>query len=65
MERTLILVKPDGLQRGLSGEIIGRLEKTGLKISGMKLLHLSKEIASIHYEEHIGKPFFEDLVDLH
>ena len=63
MERTLILVKPDGLQRGLSGEIIGRLEKTGLKISGMKLLHLSKEIASIHYEEHIGKPFFEDLVD--
>ena len=63
MERTLILVKPDGLQRGLSGEIIGRLEKTGLKISGMKLLHLSKEIASIHYEEHIGKPFFEDLVN--
>ena len=63
MERTLILVKPDALQRGLSGEIIGRLEKTGLKISGMKLLHLSKEIASIHYEEHIGKPFFEDLVD--
>ena len=63
MERTLILVKPDGLQRGLSGEIIGRLEKTGLKISGMKLLHLSKEIASIHYEEHIGKPFFKDLVD--
>tara|TARA_B100001245_G_C22742137_1_gene359759 strand:+ start:35 stop:484 length:450 start_codon:yes stop_codon:yes gene_type:complete len=62
MERTLILVKPDGLQRGLSGEIIGRLEKTGLKISGMKLLHLSKEMASIHYEEHIGKPFFEDLV---
>ena len=63
MERTLILVKPDGLQRGLSGEIIGRLEKTGLKISGIKLLHLSNEIASVHYEEHIGKPFFEDLVN--
>ena len=62
MERTLILVKPDGLQRGLTGEIIGRLEKTGLKFSGMKLLHLSKNIASKHYEEHTGKPFFEDLV---
>ena len=63
MERTLILVKPDGLQRGLSGEIIGRLEKTGLKISGIKLLRLSEDIASKHYEEHTGKPFFEDLVN--
>jgi nucleoside-diphosphate kinase len=63
MESTLILVKPDGLQRGLSGEIIVRLEKTGLKISGMKLLQLSKEIASKHYEEHTGKPFFEELVN--
>ncbi|MDP7197214.1 MAG: nucleoside-diphosphate kinase, partial [SAR202 cluster bacterium] len=63
MERTLILVKPDGLQRALSGEIIDRLEKTGLKISGIKLLRLSEDIASKHYEEHTGKPFFEDLVN--
>ena len=45
-ERTLVLVKPDGVQRGLSGEIISRLEKTGLKIIGMKIIHITKETAS-------------------
>ena len=62
-ERTLVLVKPDGVQRGLSGEIISRLEKTGLKIIGMKIIHITKETASKHYQEHIGRPFYETLVD--
>ena len=62
-ERTLVLVKPDGVQRGLSGEIISRLEKTGLKIIGMKIINITKETASKHYQEHIGRPFYETLVD--
>ena len=62
-ERRLVFVKPDGVQRGLSGEIISRLEKTGLKIIGMKIIHITKETASKHYQEHIGRPFYETLVD--
>ncbi|KAA1307323.1 MAG: nucleoside-diphosphate kinase, partial [SAR202 cluster bacterium] len=62
METTLILVKPDGVQRGLVGEVIGRLEGKGLKISGLKMIHASEELANKHYAEHVGKPFFDSLV---
>ena len=61
-ERTLVLVKPDGVQRGLAGEIIGRLERTGLQIVGMKLMEISDELASKHYGEHEDKPFYAGLV---
>ena len=62
MEKTLILLKPDSLQRGLSGEIISIFEKKGFKIIGMKLIKVSKDLAETHYSEHKGKAFFEDLV---
>ena len=62
MERTLILVKPDGVQRGLAGEIISRLERTGLKIVGAKLLKMDNALARRHYAVHEGKPFFPGLV---
>ena len=62
MDRTLVLVKPDGVQRGLIGEIISRLERRGLKIVGMKLMQVSGELANRHYGEHEGKPFFAGLV---
>ena len=62
MERTLVLVKPDGVQRGLAGEIIRRLERTGSQIVGMKLMQISEELASEHYGEHVGKPFYPGLV---
>ena len=63
MERTLILIKPDAVQRGLNGAIIDRLEKTGLKLVAMKMLHLSKDMAGKHYAVHAGKPFFAGLID--
>ena len=63
MERTLILVKPDGVQRGLIGEIIGRFERRGLKLVGMKFMHISEDLASRHYGIHRGKPFYESLVE--
>ena len=62
-ERTLVLVKPDAMQRGLAGEIIKRLENRGLKIVGLKLVQMSRERAEEHYGEHRGKPFFDGLVD--
>ena len=62
METTLVLLKPDAVQRGLAGEIISRLEKTGLKITGMKLMQVSQDLANEHYGEHVGKPFFDGLV---
>ena len=62
METTLVLIKPDGVQKKICGEIIGRLEKKGLTIRGMKLLKLSQEQAEKHYEEHKTKPFFGELV---
>ncbi len=62
MERTLILVKPDAMQRGLAGEILVRLEHRGLRIAGLKLLHVDGALAERHYGEHIGKPFYEGLV---
>jgi nucleoside-diphosphate kinase len=62
MERTLILVKPDAMQRALAGEILGRLERRGLRIAGLKLLQVDRTLAERHYGEHVGKPFYEGLV---
>lgn len=62
MECTLILVKPDGVQRGLMGEIIARFERRGLKLIGMKFLQMSEDLARRHYAVHEGKVFYEDLV---
>jgi nucleoside-diphosphate kinase len=63
MERTLVIVKPDGVQRGLIGEIIGRLEARGLKLVGLKLMPVSKRLAEEHYAIHRGKPFYDGLID--
>lgn len=62
MERTLIIVKPDAVQRGLTGEIIRRFETRGLRIAGMKFMQISRELAEKHYGEHVGKKFYESLV---
>jgi nucleoside-diphosphate kinase len=62
-ERTLVLAKPDAMQRGLAGEIVRRLEQRGLKIVGMKLMHIDEGLAKRHYAEHEGKPFFNGLVE--
>lgn len=62
MERTLVLIKPDAVQRGLVGEIIARLERRGLKIVGLKLVQVSEALARQHYAVHEGKPFFEPLI---
>lgn len=62
-ERSLVLVKPDAVQRGLAGEIISRMERKGLKIVAMKMLHVDKGLAQRHYGAHKGKPFFDGLVD--
>jgi nucleoside-diphosphate kinase len=63
MERTLIIVKPDGVQRGLIGPVISRLEQRGLRLVAMKFMQISKELASRHYAIHQGKPFYEPLLD--
>lgn len=63
MERTLIILKPDAVQRGLVGELIARFERRGLKISGLKLMSVAPELARRHYAEHEGKPFFAGLID--
>jgi nucleoside-diphosphate kinase len=63
LERTLILVKPDGIQRGLAGEIISRLERRGLRIVAMRMMKVTRPLAMRHYGEHKGKPFFDGLVD--
>ena len=63
MERTLILVKPDAFARNLTGEIIARFERKGLKLAALKLETLSRETAEQHYAEHNGKPFFGELVE--
>ena len=62
MERTLVLIKPDAMQRGLAGEVISRLERRGLKIAAVRLLKVSPALAKKHYAEHEGKPFFPGLV---
>ncbi|CAN5596574.1 nucleoside-diphosphate kinase [soil metagenome] len=61
-ERTLILVKPDGVRRRLVGEVIGRIERKGLEISAMELRTISRDTAEQHYAEHAGKPFYGELV---
>ena len=62
MERTLVLVKPDAVKRGLSGEIIARLEKSGLKLVALKMMHADIVLASKHYAVHKERPFFNDLI---
>ena len=63
MERSLVLIKPDAMQRGLAGTIISRLERRGLKIVAIKMLQMDKALAQRHYAVHKGKAFFNDLVD--
>ena len=62
MERTLILLKPDAVQRRLIGRVIARFERKGLKVIGMRLMRISDELAATHYEAHQGKPFYAGLV---
>lgn len=62
-ERTLILVKPDAFERGLTGEVIARLERKGLEIVALTLMQANEPLAQVHYEEHTDKPFFGELVD--
>ena len=63
MKQTLVLCKPDAVERSLVGEIISRFEKKGLKIAALRMLTIDPELAEKHYAEHIGKPFYNDLVD--
>jgi len=63
MERSLVLIKPDAMERRLAGTIIGRLEKTGMKLVAMRMLHLDKETAGRHYAIHRDKPFFNDVIE--
>lgn len=62
MQQTLILLKPDGVQRRLIGEVIGRLERKGLRLAALKLVRCSRELAEKHYAVHKGKPFYESLI---
>ena len=61
-DRTLVLIKPDGMQRGLAGEIISRLERRGLRIAGLRLFQMDEALARRHYAEHEGKPFYQSLI---
>ena len=63
MEKSLVLIKPDAMERGLAGTIIDRLEKTGVKLVAMKMLHMDRELAHRHYAVHKDKPFFNNLVN--
>lgn len=63
VETTLVLVKPDGVRRGLCGEVVARLERRGYELRGARLLRVTKALARRHYAEHQDKPFFRDLVD--
>ncbi|MGP4078345.1 nucleoside-diphosphate kinase [Pseudalkalibacillus sp. R45] len=63
MEKTFLMVKPDGVQRNLIGEIVSRFEKKGFKLAGAKLMQISDELAQNHYGEHKERPFFGELVD--
>lgn len=63
MEKSLVLIKPDAMERGLAGTIISRLEKTGVKLVAMKMLHMDRELAHRHYAVHKDKPFFNNLVN--
>lgn len=63
VEHTYVMVKPDGVARGLVGEVIGRMERKGLKLEKMRMLTITEELAGRHYAEHTEKPFFGDLVE--
>jgi nucleoside-diphosphate kinase len=63
MERTLVIIKPDGVQRGLIGPILSRLERRGLRFAAMKLVQLTPELAARHYAVHKGKPFYDGLIE--
>ena len=63
MERTFIMIKPDGVKRGIMGEIISRIEKKGFKIIQVKLFEPNRDLVEEHYEEHIGKPFYDELTE--
>src|SRR5258705_12200754 len=63
MDRTLILIKPDAFSRALSGEILARFERKGLRIAAMRLMTMDRSLAEEHYAEHEGKPFFGELVE--
>ena len=63
MERTFVMVKPDGIQRGIAGQVISRFEAKGLKLVAAKLMTIDKALAAKHYGEHLGKSFYEKLVD--
>ena len=63
MERSLVLVKPDGVQRGLIGEVISRLERRGLRLIAAKFMSVSRALAEKHYAEHVGKPFYPGLIE--
>jgi len=63
LERTFVMVKPDGVQRGLAGEVLRRFERKGYKIVGLKMMLIDRALAEKHYGEHRGKPFFEGLVE--
>jgi len=62
VERSLVLVKPDGVQRGLVGEVIARFERRGLRLVGAKFMQVSQDLAKQHYAEHEGKPFYDGLI---
>jgi nucleoside-diphosphate kinase len=63
IEKTLLIVKPDGVQRGLTGDVLSRVERKGLRIDAMRQTRIARELAEEHYGEHRDKPFFEELVD--
>ena len=63
MERSLIILKPDAVQRGLVSTILGRLEQRGLRFAGLKMMHVTEDLARKHYAEHEGKPFFAGLIE--
>ncbi|WP_127585279.1 nucleoside-diphosphate kinase [Paenibacillus koleovorans] len=63
MERTFMMVKPDGVERGLIGEIVQRLERRGFQLVGCKLMQIPKEMAEKHYAEHAGRPYYDDLMN--
>ncbi len=63
MERSLVLVKPDGVQRALVGEVVSRLERRGLRLVGAKFMQVSRELAETHYAIHKGKPFYDGLIE--
>lgn len=62
MERTFVMVKPDGVQRSIAGQVISRFEEKGLKLVAAKFMRIDEQLASKHYGEHVGKPFYEPLV---